>query len=147
MGMDSAHGLLVDTTIEKFKGLATSGKLKKLMKDAAKALGSVEKLAIKSASDQMDNFQRSIDAASVVFCHSTLDTVMLDYCRVTATAAPERWEAFIEQRQAKLADIKGRGYEELLREKIESELILLEKESLLKKNRSPIGRLSATSGL
>jgi hypothetical protein len=72
---------------------------------------------------------------------------MLDYCRVTATAAPERWEAFIEQRQAKLADIKGRGYEELLREKIESELILLEKESLLKKNRSPIGRLSATSGL
>lgn len=104
--------------------------------DKQKALeisGGVEVVGGQMAQEQINRFRAVADAASLVFAHSVLDSVALDYCRVTALASPANWTCFVEQKKFTLIELKGRVYEELLHEKITECLDLLDREPLLKK--------------
>ncbi len=76
----------------------------------------------------------SSDAAIVVFAHSVLDGAAMDYCRVTAAAAPKDWEPELKGRQVPLLEIaNARDYNELFQRKLEDRLQELERESLVTK--------------
>src|SRR5262249_5409830 len=81
----------------------------------------------------MSQAAASVDAASLIFMHSILDGVALDYCRVTAMLAPERWADLVKDRQIKLEEVKGATYDQLLRTALGQYFERLERESLLRK--------------
>jgi len=72
----------------------------------------------------------SLDAATVVFAHSVLDAAAIDYCRVTAVAAPNDWEQDLKNSQIPLSEIAKSSYAELLKRKLDEHLKKLERESL-----------------
>jgi hypothetical protein len=74
-----------------------------------------------------------MNAASVVFVHSVLDAAALDYCRVTALAAPHDWEGVVEKKGVTLAELKTANYGQLLQDKLKDYFTQLERESLLTK--------------
>jgi hypothetical protein len=84
--------------------------------------------------------QVAVDAASIVFAHSVLDSAALDFCRVTALVAPRDWESVVDQRPIKLSDVRGLSYEEALRKKLDEFFEQFERESLLKKADSLLAR-------
>jgi len=75
----------------------------------------------------------AINAACLVFAHSVVDGVALDYCKVTALASPTDWESSVESRQVTLKAARSAPYDELLRAALDSFFKQLEQESLLKK--------------
>jgi len=92
-----------------------------------------EKLSRQMTELTVRQAQIGVDAASIVFAHSVLDAAALDYCRVTALVAPGDWESVIDQRQIRLCDFRGVGYEQMLTRKLDEFFEQLERESLLKK--------------
>jgi hypothetical protein len=77
--------------------------------------------------------QDSVDAASLIFAHSVLDGVALDYCRVTALADPGAWGQILKDRPVTLEEAKGRPFEKMLQKHLERYLGQLERESLFRK--------------
>jgi hypothetical protein len=65
--------------------------------------------------------------------HSVLDAAALDFCRVTAMAAPKDWESLVEKKGISLAEAKAGNYDQLLQEKLKDYFVQLERESLLTK--------------
>ena len=74
-----------------------------------------------------------MNAASVVLVHSILDAAALDFCRVTALAAPKDWESVVEKRGVSLAEAKAINYDQLLDQKLKDYFVQLEREGLLAK--------------
>jgi hypothetical protein len=74
-----------------------------------------------------------MNAASLVFVHSVLDAAALDFCRVTAMAAPKDWESVVEKKGISLAEAKAAPYDQLLEQKVKDFFVQLERESLLAK--------------
>jgi hypothetical protein len=70
---------------------------------------------------------------SLIFAHSVLDGVALDYCRVTALAEPGAWSQILKDRPVTLEEAKGRPFEEMLQKHLERYLDQLERESLFRK--------------
>ncbi len=77
------------------------------IKAALKATGGFEAVGTKMAKDQIAKFRAAVDAASLVFAHSILDSAALDYCKVTALVGPSVWEQFLEN---KTGAIKSVGF-------------------------------------
>lgn len=77
--------------------------------------------------------ETAMNAASIVFAHSVLDGAAFDYCRVTALVAPDDWSAVLEGRKVSLAEMRGKNYEEVLKQKLTEFFPVLERESLFVK--------------
>jgi hypothetical protein len=82
-------------------------------------LGGVNAMAEDMARSNIISFQSSLDAASLIFAHTILDSNALDCCRVTALASPARWELKVENRQMPLCEMRGASYQELLGRKLD----------------------------
>ena len=93
-------------------------------------LGGLDRVIEEMTKKKIKIFHYSIDAASLIFAHSILDGVALEYCRTTALASPSSWEGFVSLKQIKLQDIRGSTYDNILRMKIDAHLQALERESL-----------------
>ncbi|MBI2585901.1 MAG: hypothetical protein HYW28_08530 [Rhodospirillales bacterium] len=100
---------------------------------ALKAVGGIDQLAVDQAKFQLQLFRDSVDAASLVFAHSILDGVAFEYCEIVAMLDSTLFEGWIDDRQIRLKDMKGKTYEDILSEKVGRFLKELEKDSLLKK--------------
>lgn len=92
-----------------------------LFTDREKAL---EGMSIAKTADRMtiktaDDFQNSVNAASILFAHSILDNVALDYCRVSALIAPQDWAPVVEKRKVELREIAGASYDDILQKKLD----------------------------
>jgi len=74
-----------------------------------------------------------MNAASLVFVHSVLDAAALDFCRVTAMAAPKDWESIVEKKGISLAEAKAANYDQLLEQKLKDYFAQLEYQGLLTK--------------
>jgi hypothetical protein len=81
----------------------------------------------------LDHAQAALDAASIVFAHSLVDSAAYDCCRVAACLAPTEWLPWVENRTLPLSEIKGRSFDELLDQKLNEFISGLERDSLLKK--------------
>jgi hypothetical protein len=77
--------------------------------------------------------QACLDAASIIFAHSMVDSAAWDCCRVAAWLAPVDWLPRVENRKLPLSEIKGRGFDELLTLKLSEFISDLERDSLMKK--------------
>jgi hypothetical protein len=97
------------------------------------AVGGVAGLGAAMTSNQVSVFNISLDAASLVFMHSTLDASVQDLCIVCPLVAPSDWEAFVAERKVSLAETKAADYQELFKRKLSQHLEALEKESLVKR--------------
>ena len=102
-------------------------------KGALEAIGGIETMGKLMTEQNISQFQDAIDAASLIFAHSILDGVALEYCRTIALASPSSWEAFVDQKRIKLQDFRGSTYDNILKTKIEEFLQALDRESLLTK--------------
>jgi hypothetical protein len=78
-------------------------------------------------------FEAALDAASLIFSHSLLDTAAFDWCRVCALACPDDFMPYIANRQFSLAEVQATSFSELREKAIGRHLEKLERKSLLKK--------------
>lgn len=85
------------------------------------------------ATIRWSDVRRTVDAATLVFSHSLLDAWLLDVCRLTSIVNPSYWESLVERKQVELGQVRARGYEDLLHEKVGVLLKGLERDSMLKK--------------
>jgi len=104
------------------------------------------KFVTTAAGEIMARTTSSLDAATVVFVHSILDAAAIDYCRVTAMAAPSDWEPDLRGNAVRLTEIRGSTYDELLRRKLGDRLQSLERESLLTKIDRLLARCQPPAG-
>lgn len=95
--------------------------------------GGVEGMGKAMAENQLRSFQSAVEAASLIFAHSILDSAALDYLRVTTLHNPSDWAEFVNQKQVPLSSIQGRSYDDLLKEKVAQYLETFDRQSLLAK--------------
>lgn len=119
-----AYSLAFDT---KYKDIIVD------QKTFLKVLGGLTGISKKLITKNLNSYQASIDASSIILAHSALDCAAIDYCRVVKLIAPTDWERFIQNRKTPLSDLKQFIYEEILNEKLEKYLEELDHQSLLKK--------------
>ena len=55
-------------------------------------------------------FEAALDAASLIFLHSLLDTAAFDWCRVCALACPDDFMPYIAKRQFSLAEVQATSF-------------------------------------
>jgi hypothetical protein len=82
---------------------------------------------------QMSVFNLSVDAASLVFMHSTLDASVQDLCAICAIVAPADWERLVGNQKVSLAEVRADGYAALLDKRIAKHLHVLSRQSLVKR--------------
>ncbi len=93
----------------------------------------MSRVADHAAQQEIATFGVAIDAASLIFAHSILDDVALQYCRVTSIVSPSTWEPFVAKKTVTLEEVGKEDYQSLLTAKIRDSLNKLERESLLTK--------------
>ena len=84
-------------------------------------IGGVDGLAGLMTARTVEDFEKAVDAASLVFTHSILDDASLGYCRVAAIVSPQDWEKFVIKKQISLEDVKSvkaSSFEEILKNKV-----------------------------
>jgi hypothetical protein len=95
--------------------------------------GGVQGMGRMMAENQLRAFQSAVEAASLMFAHSILDSAAMDYLRVTALQGPNDWAEHVNQKQVSISAILGKTYEELLDEKVSQHVETFDRQSLLVK--------------
>jgi hypothetical protein len=134
LGLPAATPLVYQEWLDFAQLLFHDPEYDKMFTDKQKVIeitGGVEGIGAKMAEDQIDWFRATVDAASLVFSHSVLDSVALDYCRVTAIHSPKDWVKYIGQKKINISDMVGRSYDEIVWEKIDELIDSYDRESLL----------------
>lgn len=127
---------ILDEYIEFSKELFSSPEYDKLFNDKAavlEMLGGYELSGQKMAANTIKQYQEAVDSAALVFCHSILDNAVFEYCRISALISLESWEPYISTKQVTLEQMKKASYDDILKEKVDAALRVLERESLLTK--------------
>lgn len=76
-------------------------------------------LVVEKAGDhQLSSLQAVIDASLIIFMHSLLEAGIVDLCRTTMILNPDAWAARVDSSEVQLRQLRGRTYEELLRDKL-----------------------------
>ena len=129
LAQEESHGIV--------RSLAYDSEYDKLFIDKEgffRELGGVEAFSLRMAEKQIESYQTSIDASSIVLAHSIIDAAAFDYFLVIEMVAPlEDWDPFINKRQVVLENLKNRSYEDIVRQTISKYIQELERKSLLEK--------------
>lgn len=94
-------------------------------------VGGADGLVSSLASATIQSQEFAIDAASLVFAHTILDTAAHEFCRIVFLVSPRHLAFLVKRKQVTLEDVEASSYDELLAVKVGGYLSGLEKESLL----------------
>lgn len=135
LGLDSATSSLEASNMRFVKADLISGDFKHLLKDPEEFARSGKDDFLIKAMTQLaaGNFERSLNAASLVFAHSILDSALHDCLRIMAMASIDSWMPFVEGKKIALSEVQSKSRTAILKEAVEAEIERLERESLLKK--------------
>ncbi|MCH7760808.1 hypothetical protein IIA15_05320 [candidate division TA06 bacterium] len=136
LGLETATPQIIEESYEYVRHVLTNPELDKVfLVDKNKYFTAERKqeFAEKYIQSKIIPFQGAVDAASLLFSHSSLDGTSIDLCRVCALIAPQDWEPFLQEQKATLPEIKVTHYDTILKQKIEKHLKSLDRDSLLKK--------------
>lgn len=97
------------------------------------AMGGVEGMGKKLANNQLSNFKVAVDAASLVFAHSIVDSAALDFLRITAAHSHAAWLPSIENKTVAISSLNDRSYDDVVRDAVKLYIDSLERQSLLVK--------------
>jgi hypothetical protein len=134
LGLPEATHHVYGQSLKSANELVNDLLLNEILKDKQEAdemFGNIEVLGGNMAKYQLEQFIASVDAASLIFAHSILDSVALDYCRCSALVSSSDWQIFIENKQVSLGEIRDSSYENIIRNKIDDYINSLDRESLL----------------
>ena len=97
-------------------------------------IGGADSLVESMVREQVETYQSSIDASSLVLAHSAIDASAFDYLRVIGFIAPiDQLEHFVIKKTITLEELKEKTHDEILKDKITKFIVGLERESLLSK--------------
>lgn len=117
IGASEAIPTIKQQNEEAFRQLLESD-FQKILKGGAPSLVELEKFNERNMTD----FQTAVDSASIVLGHSILDSNAYEFCFLIADISPLDWEEVVKGRKPPLSDIKGKSYDELLREIVRSHI-------------------------
>lgn len=100
-------------------------------KGALEAAGGIEGMGKSMAENQLSMFKAAVDAASLVFAHSIVDSAALDFLRVTAAHNHLDWVSFIEQKKISISALGGSTYDDVVRDAVAQYIDSLDRQSLL----------------
>lgn len=116
--------------------MADGSAFDRFMRDKAGILeiaGGKEGISKTLTDAQVRSARAAVDAASLVFMHTTLDVAVSDLCEVVALISPEAWDDWIGRRQVNLERVRQSPYAEIRQQAIADALVALRKESLMKR--------------
>lgn len=102
-------------------------------KAALQAAGGIEGMGKSMAENQVSMFKAAVDAASLVFAHSIVDSAALDFLRVTAAHNHLDWVPFIEQKKIPISALGGCTYDDIVRDTVAQYIDSLDRQSLMTK--------------
>lgn len=135
LGEDAAREAIHRTNIRYVEQQLLNGEHAAFLKDREAFIrdGLADRMPHEMTETSVKNFRQTLYAATLVFAHSILDAALFDCVRICAISAPHEWETFVGSRKVTLSEIATTPYTELLQRVIDSDLIRLERESLLSK--------------
>lgn len=101
--------------------------------EVLKATGGIEAMGKNMAENQLSMYKTAVDAASLVFAHSIVDSAVLDFLRVTVAQNHMDWFRFIEQKKIPLSSLMTDSFDDIAKGKVLEYLDTLDRESLLMK--------------
>jgi hypothetical protein len=102
--------------------------------DEFQKLGGSDAMASLMTTFSLKSAKASVDAASIVFAHSVVDAVLMDFLCATSIASPADWEQFLdEKKQWRVLDVRQLGYERLFQDLLSIELRRMERNCSLPK--------------
>lgn len=96
--------------------------------------GGIEKYGRDSAIQFIGQLESFIDNSSLVFAHSILDDILLDYCKASALADYTQWLKFVKEKKIPLGDFIQNDLHVILHSKVQEYVANLERDSLMVKN-------------
>lgn len=136
LGLPGAEAALEKSNTEAMEALFSPTEMGSLVRDRDEFMawvGGPKGLAATITSNQIVAFRSAVDAASIVFLHSTLDAAVSDLCEIAALLAPGDWEHWMSDKRVSLGQVKNQGYDELLSAELRSAIENLKRDSLLKR--------------
>ena len=91
-------------------------------------------LLMKNPDAIIEQSQKRIDAASVVFMHSLLDATLFSLCLISHDVNPNDWLGFVKERQLKIGDVLANGQDAAMKIVSRDYVSSLERESVIKKS-------------
>ncbi len=135
LGEDAARDAIHRTNIRYVEQQLLNGEHASFLKDREAFIrdGWADRMPHEMTETSVRNFKQTLHAATLVFAHSILDAAMFDCVRICATSAPDEWTPFVGSRKVMLSEVSTTPYADLLQSAIDSDLVRLERESLLAK--------------
>ncbi|HYO46535.1 MAG TPA: hypothetical protein VEY33_07595, partial [Gemmatimonadota bacterium] len=98
---------------------------------ALNSLGGAAGLLERITASQLATYQLGVNSATIVFAHSALDAAVSELCWIVAFSSQEAWERYLDRKQITLGDLRQRGRDAVVTEKLARYLSSLEREPLL----------------
>ena len=135
VGLPLATKQLEEQALAFARSLGSDPKYDGLIKDQKEFLrqGMADKIGSAMVENSLNNYNAAIDATSLIFAHSVLDSVAYDCCEISATIAPDDWVADIKSMKLELGDALTYERDALITANIQKLLSRIERMSLLKK--------------
>lgn len=89
------------------------------------------KFAIGIADRTIANAKASVEAATIIFIHTMLDTMMTDLCRVTMYKYPERWDDELNKMEITFKHVRNNSVDNIRMELIKNAMKQVERSSML----------------
>jgi hypothetical protein len=123
----SAHEAESKTRMRRFLSAPDAGRFVRL-----DTLGpaDAQRLVSMAGEAQRQTARSAVDAASIVFAHTVLESALMGYLRVIALHAPKDWRRWLDKKTVSLKDALDVNAADLLRTKLSMHLKDLEKESI-----------------
>jgi hypothetical protein len=97
-------------------------------------LGFFQNVAKGMTEQAVTTFQSALDAASLIFAHSVLDSAAFDWCQVCALVQPEDFRPYVDKKMVTLSEVQEAGsFSDILHTVINRHLQTLERDSLITK--------------
>lgn len=134
VGLPSATVHIFQQSATLAHALGHDPEYKDIVKDQKDFIRSLEdKLGTAMAQKSVDDFKTVIDATSLVFAHSVLDSVAYDCCEISATIAPDDWIVEVQKMTVELGEVIEYGKETLVKNRLLKLLARVERMPLAKK--------------
>lgn len=135
-GLAAGHETVIDEFAGFLSALPDDPEFSEIVQDRDRLLDPAFRAEIlsRAAKSTMEQAIAGVDSASIVFIHSLVDALAHELLRVCAIASPEDWSGSLRERKVSLAEVQSSDSAAILAGLIQTQLLALERESLIKKS-------------
>lgn len=111
--------------------MLNSGQFDNIFLDKEYFMTNIDNFANGMTEQTIANAKASVEAATIIFIHTMLDTIITDLCRVTMYKYPERWDDELDKMEITFKHVKNNRIDNIRIELINNIMKQVERSSML----------------